>query len=491
MRLIGKQVEQLRDALLAAFDKDALRMLVRTDLDEILEEIADGDNLRIIAFNLVTWAEQHDRVDDLLQAARKERPHNEIFLRLTQSLSSSTQLPVLTGQAASDAVSVAIAQPASIDIFLCYNRRNTDTMRPVRETLRANGLTVWTDEGLETGTPSWDAAIQEAIQQAQAVVVLLSPEAKDSKWVGREIAYAETFRKPIFPILVAGDDTNAVPIRLIDAQWIDGRQDAQEAARELQPLLLRHIGHSTAKTKSPVPFDWAVIPAGAFLMGSNMRQDPQATLDEAPQHRMTLTRFCISRVPVTNTQYSQFVAATSYTPPVQWKSSGAPAGREEHPVVNVSWYDAQAFCRWADVQLPTEAQWEKAARGLDGRLFPWGDQSPDSSRGNYDRMVGNTTPVDSYLSGHSPYGIADMAGNVLEWTHSLWGPDFASPRYGYPYDGTDGRENSEPGRKMLCVLRGGAFNLGVGALRCAFRTGGAASRGRPNIGFRVVCTSSE
>jgi iron(II)-dependent oxidoreductase len=99
--------------------------------------------------------------------------------------------------------------------------------------------------------------------------------------------------------------------------------------------------------------------------------------------------------------------------------------------------------------------------------------------------------VGIYAGSDSPYGVADMAGNVLEWTYSLWGPDFASPRYGYPYDGTDGRENPDPGRKLLCVVRGGAFNLGDSALRCAFRVGAAAGRGRQNIGFRVVCTSSE
>jgi serine/threonine-protein kinase len=492
MRLIGKQVEHLRDALLAAFSKDDLRMLVRTKLDQNLEEIADGENLRIITFKLISWAEQHSRVDDLLQGAYEERPHHETLQRLIQSLSPLTQLPMPTGRTAADAQLVPPPQPAFIDLFLSYNRRDTDTMRPVRETLRATGLTVWTDEGLETGTPSWRAAIEEAIRQAKAMVVLLSPAAKASVWVDNEVAYAQALDKPVFPILVAGDVADAVPINLIGVHWLDGRQEVQKAvARQLQPLLLSRIGLNSAKTNSPLRLDWVVVPAGAFLMGSSMRQDAQAAVDETPQHRLVLPRFCVARTPITNAQYSQFLLAANHPPPVHWRSAQPPDGREQHPVVNVSWYDAQAFCRWADVQIPTEAQWEKAARGLDGRLFPWGNQPPDPSRGNYDRSVGDTAPVGSYTGGHSPYGLADMAGNVLEWTHSLWGPDFAEPRYGYPYDGADGRENPERDRKLLCVLRGGAFNLGAAALRCAFRTGGVAGRGRPNIGLRVVCPSSE
>jgi formylglycine-generating enzyme required for sulfatase activity len=492
MRLSGKQVEQLQDALLAAFSKDALRMLVRTELDQNLDEIAGGENLRILTFNLVSWAEQNSCVGDLLQAAYKERPRDAVLQRLIQSLSPPSQLHTPAGRTSSDARIAVTSLPASIDLFLSYNRHDSSTMRPVREALHATGLTVWTDEGLEAGTPSWRAAIEEAIRQAKAMVVLLSPAAKSSVWVDNEVAYAQALDKPVFPILVAGDIANAVPINLIRVQWIDGRQDAQRAVeRELQPLLLRHIGHSIAKTNSPIAFDWVVIPAGTFLMGSSMRQDPQAAPDEAPQHRMTLLRFCISRVPVTNGQYSQFVLTANHPRPAHWNSDRAPDGREQHPVVNVSWYDAQAFCRWADVQLPTEAQWEKAARGVDGRFFPWGDHPPDPSRCNYDRVVDDTTPVGTYRGSDSPYGIADLAGNVLEWTQSLWGPDIGSPQFGYPYDGTDGRENPDPGRKVLCAVRGGAFNLGASALRCACRMGSAAGRGRPNIGFRVICATSE
>lgn len=163
-----------------------------------------------------------------------------------------------------------------------------------------------------------------------------------------------------------------------------------------------------------------------------------------------------------------------------------PQGRELHPVVNVTWQDALTFCTWAGVRLPSEAQWEKAARGRDGRNFPWGNAAPDLTRCNYDRTIDDTSPVGTFPDGDSPYGVADMAGNVLEWTRSNWGSNFAYPEYCYPYIATDGREDQNAGRKVLRVLRGGAFNMSEACVRCAFRTSGNITRGRPNIGFRVI-----
>ena len=103
-------------------------------------------------------------------------------------------------------------------------------------------------------------------------------------------------------------------------------------------------------------------------------------------------------------------------------------------MVNVSWEDAQAFCQWAGVRLPSEAEWEKAARGTDGRIYPWGDQSPTKELCNFGGNIGDTTPVDRYPGGASPFGVLDMSGNVWEWTAQA---EFAP----YPYDPADGRED--------------------------------------------------
>ena len=127
-----------------------------------------------------------------------------------------------------------------------------------------------------------------------------------------------------------------------------------------------------------------------------------------------------------------------------------PAGKEDHPVVNVSWKDAVAFCRWLSqasgktIRLPTEAEWEKAARGDDGRIYPWGDEPPTKELCNFSNNVGDTTPVGQYPAGASLCGALDMAGNVWEWTGSLYGP--------YPYQVEDGRNSPDgEGRRAWCV----------------------------------------
>jgi formylglycine-generating enzyme required for sulfatase activity len=150
----------------------------------------------------------------------------------------------------------------------------------------------------------------------------------------------------------------------------------------------------------------------------------------------------------------------------------------------VSWRDALAYCRWLSertglpVTLPSEAEWEKAARGTDGRIYPWGDEDPTAELCNFSGNVGDTTPVGNYSpEGDSPYECADMAGNVWEWTRSLWGEN-------YPYDPADGRENLEASGSR--VVRGGAFGYTEYHVRCAYRNGDAPYLRSGPYGFRVV-----
>lgn len=178
----------------------------------------------------------------------------------------------------------------------------------------------------------------------------------------------------------------------------------------------------------PLNFDWVLIPVGPFRMGSDPRADPHAEINEQPQHTVHLSAFWISRTPVTNRQWVAFIRATSYTTDAArngydhtWYQPRGPSqppltmAEANHPVIYISWHDARAFCRWAGVRLPTEAEWEKTARGPDGRLYPWGNDPPDARRCNFNQQVGHTTPVDRYPAGASPYGVLDMAGNVWEW----------------------------------------------------------------------------
>lgn len=154
------------------------------------------------------------------------------------------------------------------------------------------------------------------------------------------------------------------------------------------------------------------IPAGPFIMGTGSeRADDQ----NRPEHSVTLPAYRIDKYPVTNAQYARFVAATGYPPPENWTEGKIPRGRELHPVTMVSWQNARRYAQWAGKRLPTEAEWEKAARGTDGRRWPWGNVM-DANRLNTYYNTGSTTEVTRYPQGASPYGVMDMAGNVSQWT---------------------------------------------------------------------------
>ena len=165
------------------------------------------------------------------------------------------------------------------------------------------------------------------------------------------------------------------------------------------------------------------IPAGTFIMGTNYdRADPQ----DRPQHTVKLPSYWMDKYLVSNAQYAKFVAATSHRPPLNWKNGVIPNGEKMRPVTMVTWYDASAYAKWAGKRLPTEAEWEKAARGTDGRRWPWGNKM-EPERVNTYYNIGSATNVNAFPNGISPYGALDMAGNVDEWTAD----DFA------PYPGGD------------------------------------------------------
>lgn len=194
--------------------------------------------------------------------------------------------------------------------------------------------------------------------------------------------------------------------------------------------------------------EWVEIATGDFLYGEK-------------KERRTLPSFWMSRTPVTNAQYAIYVWLTGARAPDHWSNGRLPAGKENHPVVDVSWDDARAFCAWAGLRLPDEGEWEKAARGADGRAYPWGNQAPSGELCNFNSIVRDTTPVGAYPQGASPYGLLDMAGNVWEWCQN---PHEAG---GY-------------------VVRGGAYYTDASRVGCAFRYGYVQYVRFPNFGFRVV-----
>jgi formylglycine-generating enzyme required for sulfatase activity len=255
---------------------------------------------------------------------------------------------------------------------------------------------------------------------------------------------------------------------------------------------------SRAATNSLHGFDWVTIPRGPFLMGSDPAADPQALDSEQPQHQVLVEEFHIARLPVTIAQFAAFIRATGYRTTAEeagwawawldggWQSvRGAcwarplgqafPATDPAHwPVTQISWHDAQAFCAWANVRLPTEREWEKAARGVDGRLYPWGNQMPEAGLCNCNNIQGGINAAGQCPTGASPYGVLDMSGNTWEWCASKWRPDYTSP----PDDDPTGPEPR--------VVRGGSFNGDGGLVRCAARGKLNLSFRDSTVGFRVV-----
>ncbi len=191
----------------------------------------------------------------------------------------------------------------------------------------------------------------------------------------------------------------------------------------------------------PPPPEMVAVPAGEFIRGSDkVDADRQGEefgsakpwyLDEHPQHKMHLPAFYIDRYEITNAQYKTFIDATRSRPPVSFFIRSVPPGRENHPVTDVSWYDADHYCRWAGKRLPTEAEWEKAARGTDGREFPWGNAYDNKKLNAGDSGFGDIVPVGSFKAGASPYGAMDLSGNVWEWTADWYRP-YPGSTYKHP-----------------------------------------------------------
>ncbi len=258
------------------------------------------------------------------------------------------------------------------------------------------------------------------------------------------------------------------------------------------------------------------IPAGEFEMGSATADDPR---DERPLHRVYLDEYLIDKYEVTNHQFEKFVTETGYkteaekagvgwyfvtqTPKwearkgISWRTFFTPE-RKDHPVVLVSWNDARAYCDWAGKRLPTEAEWEKAARGTGTRTFPWGEEPPDAggvNRVNWGRGMRredllrdgyeHTAPVGTFPAGSSPYGCMDMAGNAQEWCNDWYDPDY------YSTSRTTGRNPAGPDSGSARVLRGGSAYSQTNELRCADRFFCPPAAAYDIIGFRSAAGTAK
>ncbi len=229
-----------------------------------------------------------------------------------------------------------------------------------------------------------------------------------------------------------------------------------------------------ALRQTPPP-EMVLVPGGTFVMGSDRAPDEQ------PARLVYLDAFYIDRFPVTNAEYAKFIRDTGYPPPANWEQYGnvLPPGRGDHPVSHVCWFDARDYAAWAGKRLPTEAEWEKAARGPDGRQYPWGDQFNSLCCNTDESEFWDTTAVDAFVpQGQSPYGVADMSGNVWEWVADWYDREY--------YRVAPERNPPGPVTGTTKVVRGGAWEFSANESRCSTRNHEYPGPRHGLIGFRCA-----
>jgi formylglycine-generating enzyme required for sulfatase activity len=226
-----------------------------------------------------------------------------------------------------------------------------------------------------------------------------------------------------------------------------------------------------------------LIPGGEFQRGrtfpwvdAELKYSPTAFSDDRPVRPIRIDAFYLDEAEVTNARYAAFVAARRHRPPYHWVRGQMPSDKGSQPVVNVSWEDAAAFCKWEGKRLPTEAEWEHACRGSeDNRMFPWGDGDPNPKLAHYD--AGGAGDV--CTKARNDFGLCDMAGNVWEWTADWYGRTYYS----------DAPASNPPGPEhgLYRVLRGGSwFDQGKLFLTCSYRSWARPGERSPTIGLRCA-----
>ncbi len=374
------------------------------------------------------------------------------------------------------------------DFFLLHDPADAEAADELRASLKKRGLRLFEAE-------DWEAELEDLFAGTRSAVALAGPHG--AAWERSEICQCLEFfageERPIVPALLPGVEElpelpEDLPWRtLVDLRTVSGTGACQaleraafagepaaalEAPAPGRPVARREVLH---EPRTKIRFLW--VPGGTFEMGGEERYDGK------PVHRVTMSPFYLAETSVSNRQYGEFLEGTGRAEPKYWRDRRF--SDPDQPVVGVSWHDAVAFCEWLspllghEVQLPSEAQWEFAARGTDGRTYPWGEEDPDSSRACFEE--GQPARLGSFPSGRGPFGHLDLAGNVWEWCRDVWNEEAYAERAG--------AEVIDPvvtaGDQDFRVLRGGGWSSPAGHLRAAYRSRNLAAHRWYGDGFRV------
>ncbi len=459
-------------------------------------------------------------------------------------------------------------------IFISYSHKDTKYAHELAGNLQSMGFEVWIDERLDYGA-QWPQELQKQLDSCSAFILIMSRYSYASEWVQSELQRAKRKLKPIFPLLLDGDepwlsvestqyydvreaanpdprfysalknviaplptartlqtpkgagikkpaaDSSRLKIGIVvaillslagGAIWISGVL-SKTSINPTEPVGISNIDEPSSEELTSIPEatlapemtaspqlvssgnnEMVLIPAGEFTMGRSAKdefticqavsQDCQlsAFMDEEPVHPVVLDAFSIDKNEVTNALYKACEDQGACTAP-QASNSNTQSNYygnspfDDYPVIYVTWDQAKAYCEWRGARLPTEAEWEKAARGTDQRTYPWGEKI-DESFANFNYVVGDTTAVGSYEKGKSPNGVYDMAGNVWEWVAD-W--------YSDTYYGRSPAENPPgPAAGEMRVLRGGSWGLVGVSVSSSYRYARDPAESSPDLGFRCA-----
>jgi formylglycine-generating enzyme required for sulfatase activity len=391
----------------------------------------------------------------------------------------------------------AAERRVAYQVFISHASRDTEAVEKLASELEGQNIRVWRPAKPRDGHRGWTEGLEEALGQTGSLVIAIGSGGVAEPEELREVQQEFIDRKlPARVLLLPGaEEPRSLPSFLQEVPCSDMRAGVNATVASELAVAIGGLepGRAEAATLYVEPttnmrFLW--VPGGRFWMGSGDEEE-DAYEDEKPRHLVEVSGYWLAETQVTNGQYEIFLREQRGTEePGMWRDRRY--NQAEQPVVGVSWLQAREFCRWLSevsgkkMELPTEAQWERAARGDDGRKYPWGGEAPDGTRAQYGKdWEEGPLPVGSHPAGKGPYGHLDLAGNVWEWCRDAWDANAYEKRGELSVDPeVPGVEDGDPGEARAC--RGGAFNVEPRDLRSACRYWGLAVVGGRGLGFRVA-----